>query len=96
MKDNNKTKKKYRDMDEEEQYDHNCNCICSVLIIGIPLIFLVRYLLLGFAVNHLGYDVLDVYPIWWCFKWIAGIVMVSLIIYFDVRQPGPRFTRFGG
>ncbi len=95
---NCKPKKKYRDMDNDEKYDYNCSRIWDVVFIGVPLLFLVRYILLGFAIDHLGYTLNDVYPVWWCFKWIAGIIMTSLIIYFDVRTPrsGWPGRTFGG
>lgn len=52
MKAKEKPQKRYRDMDNEEKYTYNQQCIWNVLIFGIPIIFLVRYLLLGFAVDH--------------------------------------------
>ena len=87
MKTKEKPQKRYRDMDNEEKHEYNQQCIWNVLIFGIPIIFLVRYLLLGFAVDHLNYEMLDVYPIYWCFRAIAAIIMTIWICYYIIRSP---------
>ena len=98
MKHNNKTKKKYRDMDNDEKFEYNNSRTLDVVFIGIPVIFIVRYILLDLAIDHLGYTINQTYPVWWCFKWITGIIMTSLIIYFNVRTPhsGWPGRTFGG
>ncbi len=96
MKHNNKTKKKYRDMDNDEKFEYNNSRTLDVVFIGIPVIFIVRYILLDLAIDHLGYTINQTYPVWWCFKVLALIIMSGLIIFYQVRIPVSGNIRFGG
>lgn len=96
MKHNNKTKKKYRDMDNDEKFEYNNSRTLDVVFIGIPVIFIVRYILLDLAIDHLGYTINQTYPVWWCFKVLALIIMSGLIIFYQVRIPVSGNIWFGG
>ena len=96
MKHNNKTKKKYRDMDNDEKFEYNNSRTLDVVFIGIPVIFIVRYILLDLAIDHLGYTINQTYPVWWSFKVLALIIMSGLIIFYQVRIPVSGNIRFGG
>ena len=96
MKHKKKKKKKYRDMDNDEKFEYNNSRTLDVVFIGIPVIFIVRYILLDLAIDHLGYTINQTYPVWWCFKVLALIIMSGLIIFYQVRIPVSGNIRFGG
>ena len=96
MKTNEKPKKRYRDMDFDEKFEYNLSRMWDVIFISIPIVFIVRYILLDLAVDHFGYTIDQTYPVWWCFKVLALIIMSGLIIFYQVRIPVSGNIRFGG
>lgn len=96
MKTNEKPKKRYRDMDFDEKFEYNNLRMWDVIFISIPIVFIVRYILLDLAVDHFGYTIDQTYPVWWCFKVLALIIVSGLAIYFQVRTPFMGGPRFGG